>query len=283
LRTDEQEAGDRMNARTSAPRSDLDEVPAGSLHRARLLVTTIARGSRRGSLLTELVARTGLPRPTIHRVLDMLIDMGWVERDPVTLRFNLGRDLAALGYSAISRQPVERAAATELSALAEELDQVVFLNIRSGLDSVCIGRYDTRSQVRVGRGDVGLRTAFGVTQSCIAMMSRLPEQEVWDVVRINLSRFHRVERYDETRHRAAIEFALAHGYSAFDGMVLDRSTSGMGVPICDPGGYPVAGIGTTFISAWLDEAGRAACRARLEAAAVRIAQRLFALPDGGAD
>ncbi|OYW25556.1 MAG: transcriptional regulator, partial [Methyloversatilis sp. 12-65-5] len=119
-----------MNARTCAPRSDADEVPAGSLHRARLLVTTIARGSRRGSLLTELVARTGLPRPTIHRVLDMLIDMGWVERDPVTLRFNLGRDLAALGYSAISRQPVERAAATELSALAEELDQVVFLNIR---------------------------------------------------------------------------------------------------------------------------------------------------------
>ena len=130
---------------------------------------------------------------------------------------------------------------------------------------------------------MGLRTAFGVTQSCLAMMSRLPEAEVWEVVRINLSRFHRVERYDETRHRAAIEFALAHGYSAFDGMVLDRSTSGMGVPICDAGGYPVAGIGTTFISAWLDDAGRAACRARLEAVAARIAQRLFVLPGGVAE
>lgn len=275
-----QGADGRMNGRASAQRGEADEAPAGSLHRARLLVTTIARGSRRGSLLTELVARTGLPRPTIHRVLDMLIDMGWVERDPLTLRFNLGRDLAALGYSAISRQPVERAAATELSALAEELDQVVFLNIRSGLDSVCIGRYDTRSQIQVGRGDVGLRTAFGITQSCIAMMSRLPADEVWEVMRINLSRFHRVERYDEIRHRAAIEFALANGYCCFDGMVLDRSTSGMGVPICDAGGYPVAGIGTTFISAWLDESGRAACRARLEAAAARIAKRLFALPEG---
>lgn len=218
LRMNGQGADGRMNGRASAQRGEADEAPAGSLHRARLLVTTIARGSRRGSLLTELVARTGLPRPTIHRVLDMLIDMGWVERDPLTLRFNLGRDLAALGYSAISRQPVERAAATELSALAEELDQVVFLNIRSGLDSVCIGRYDTRSQIQVGRGDVGLRTAFGITQSCIAMMSRLPADEVWEVMRINLSRFHRVERYDEIRHRAAIDFALANGYCCFDGM-----------------------------------------------------------------
>ena len=41
-------------------------------------------------------------------------------------------------------------------------------------------------------------------------------------------------------------------------------------------------VGTTFISAWLDESGRAACRARLEAAAARIAQRLFALPEGEA-
>jgi DNA-binding IclR family transcriptional regulator len=276
--------GGRMSAKhetTRRPRAapTTDDAPAGSLHRARLLVTTIARGSRRGSLLTELVARTGLPRPTIHRVLDMLMDMGWVERDAATMRFNLGRDLAALGHSAISRQPVERVAAGELSALAQELEQVVFLQVRSGLDCVLIGRYDTRSQVRLGRGDIGLRTPFGISQSCLAMMSRLPEAEVMDVVARNMARYHRIERFDEQRHRDAISFALANGYSCFDGMVLDRGTSGMGVPICDPSGYPVAGIGTTYITVWLDEAAKSACRERLEQAAARVQQRLFALPD----
>ncbi|WP_018411986.1 IclR family transcriptional regulator [Methyloversatilis thermotolerans] len=269
-----------MSARSDAVCREA-QTPAGSLHRARLLITTIARGSRRGCALTDLVARTGLPRATIHRVLDMLVGMGWVERDPLTQRFNLGRDLAALGYSAISRLPIERVAATELGALAETLGQVVFLNMRSGLDSVCIGRYDPRSEIQVGRGDVGLRTAFGITQSCIAIMSRLPEDEVREIVLINLSRYHRVERYDELKHREAIEHALREGWSCFDGMVLDRSTSGMGVPICDPAGYPVAGIGTTFISAWLDVAARAECRARMEAAAARIAARLFDLPVSG--
>src|SRR5690242_10452653 len=109
-------------------------LPPGSLNRAVILLEAIAQGSRKGSLLTELVARTALPRPTIHRVLDMLIDLGWVMRDEETSRFNLGLGLAALGFSAISRNPIERVAATHLSALAEKLDQVVYLNIRSGLD-----------------------------------------------------------------------------------------------------------------------------------------------------
>ena len=88
------------------------ESSAGSLNRAVILLTAIARGSSKGSLLTELVARTALPRPTIHRVLDTLMELGWVERDPQTQRFNLGPDLAALGYSAISRHPIERIAAS---------------------------------------------------------------------------------------------------------------------------------------------------------------------------
>ena len=50
---------------------------------------------------------------------------------------------------------MERAAATELSALAEDLGQVVFLNLRSGLDSVCIGRYDPRAGFTLADTDQG--------------------------------------------------------------------------------------------------------------------------------
>ncbi|HWU82780.1 MAG TPA: helix-turn-helix domain-containing protein, partial [Methylophilaceae bacterium] len=56
---------------------DNTSVATGSLNRAVTLLTTIARGSRKGSTLSELVARSGLPRPTIHRVLDSLIALGW--------------------------------------------------------------------------------------------------------------------------------------------------------------------------------------------------------------
>ena len=80
--------------------------------------------------------------------------MGWVERDAQTARYNLGSDLAALGYSAICRHPIERVADTALSALAERLEQAVYLTVRSGLDMVCIGRYESQSPIQIGRGHV---------------------------------------------------------------------------------------------------------------------------------
>lgn len=247
---------------------------AGSLNRAVILLTAIARGSSKGSLLTELVARTGLPRPTIHRVLDTLIDLGWVQRDPQTTRFNLGADLAALGYTAISRHPIERIAATELSALAERLEQVVYIGIRSGLDMVCIGRYESQSQIQVGRGRVGLRGPFGMSPSCLAMFSCLPESEVAAIIAANLSRYHRIEGFDEQGFRMAVRDALKHGYGTYDNIILDRTTSGLGVPICDAAGYPVAGIGTTYITGWLSDAQRLHCLDLLRQSAARIGEKL---------
>ncbi len=263
-----------QNGRRNVSESDL---PPGSLNRAVLLLTTIARGSRKGSSLTELVAHTALPRPTIHRVLDLLITIGWVERDQQTSRFQLGADLAALGYSAISRHPIERIAATELSALAERLDQVVYMNIRSGLDMVCIGRYESRSQIQVGKGRVGMRGPFGMTQGCLAMFSRLPEGEVKKIIKANMSRYHRIEGFDERGFRKVVAEAMKTGYATYDNIILDRTTSGLGVPICDPSGYPIAGIGTSYITGWLNEKQRQHCLLQLRQAASRIAERLFSL------
>lgn len=236
----------------------------------------IARGSVKGSQLTELVARTGLPRPTIHRVLDMLMELGWVERDPETLRFNLGFDLAALGYSAISRHPLERIAATELSALAARLEQVVYLGIRSSLDMVCIGRYESESQIQVGKGYVGMRGPFGMSPACLAIFSQLPREEVEAIIEANLSRYHRIEGFDETGFRRAVDDAMKNGYGTYDNIVLDRSTSALGVPVCDVTGYPVAAIGTTYITGWLDEEQRTQCLQALRLSALRISERLQA-------
>lgn len=247
---------------------------AGSLNRAAVLLTAIARGSRKGSALTELVARTGLPRPTIHRVLDSLIDLGWVVRDPETARFNLGNDLAALGYTAISRNPLERLAATELSALAERLDQVVYLTMRAGLDMVCIGRYESQSQIQVGRGRIGMRGPFGMSPACLGMFAHMAQEDVDEIITVNLSRYHRIEGFDEQGFRRAVRASMEKGYGVYDNIVLDRTTSGFGMAICDASGYPIAGFGTTYITGWLSIEQQAECIALLKQAAGRIADRL---------
>lgn len=250
-------------------------LPPGSLNRAFLLLEAIASGSRKGSSLAELVARTSLPRPTIHRVLNTLIEHGWVYRDEASARFNLAMGLAALGYSAISRNPIEQIATTHLSVLAEELNQVVYMGVRASLDMVCIGRYESSSQIQVGQGRVGMRGPLGMTPSCLAMMSRLPRTEVEAIINANLSRYHRIKGFDETGFRKAVEEAIRNGYSTYDSIILDRTTSGIGVPVCDPDGYPIAGIGTTYITGWLSAAQWQNCLALMQHAAERISSDLY--------
>jgi len=250
------------------------QLQAGSLNRAVILLMTIAQGSRKGSSLQELVAKTNLPRPTIHRVMDMLIDIGWVSRDTESSKFNLSQGLATLGYSAISRYPIERIAHTSLAILANKLDQVVYLGVRSSLDMVCIGRYESESLVQVGKGHVGLRVPFGMSPSCMAMLTRLPEAEVREIVKVNMPRYKEIPGFDDKGFLKALEAAIQNGYSNFDGIVLDHSTSGLGVPILDESGYPIAGIGTTFITSWLNEEKRQNCLMQLKDTAQEIEKLL---------
>lgn len=246
----------------------------GSLNRSWILLNAIALGSRKGSLLTELVTRTGLPRPTIHRILDMLIEIGWVIRDKETTRFNLGQDLATLGYSAILRNPIERIASTELSTLAEDLKQVVYLGVRSGLDMVCIGRYESQSQIMVGRGWVGLRGPLGMSPSCMGMFAHLPQEEVQQIIKANMTRYHRIEGFDESGFHRTLALALQNGYGTYDNIILDRTTSGFGVAILDLDSYPIATIGTTYITGWLSEEQKQTCLKKLQQASTRISAML---------
>lgn len=251
------------------------EAKAGSLSRASVILNAIARGSRKGSLLTEIIAREALPRTTVVRTLDALIELGWVLKDSHSNRFNLGHDLAALGYSAIARNPLARIAETELSLLAMKLNQVVYLAIRTGLDMVCIGKYESDSQIQIGVGDVGLRGPFGMTQSCMGMMACMPAEDVYKIINANIARYHRVEGFDETGFMQTVKNAFKNGFGTYDNIILDRTTSGIGVAIVDPSGYPIAGIGTTYLTGWLTEEQRQNSILEMKKSAKNIQELIF--------
>jgi DNA-binding IclR family transcriptional regulator len=253
----------------------LNNLKTGSLYRASILIEAIARGSRKGSLLTELVSKTQLPRATIHRVLNMLMSMGWIEKNEATSRFNLGQDLAALGYSAIIRHPLERIAALELTPLAEALNQVLYLNVRSGLDTVCIGRYESQSQIIVGKGWVGMRGPLGMSPSCMGMFIKMPEDEVDEIIEANMSRYYRIEGFDERGFRASLNASKTNGYGTYNSIILDKTMSGLGVAILSPKGYPIASIGTTFITEWLTEDLKQTTITQLQKVASSISKAYF--------
>ena len=63
-----------------------------SIERALTLLREIAAHNRGGSRLLDLATRTGLQRPTVHRMLKCLAAENMVQQDPDTHRYFLGLD-----------------------------------------------------------------------------------------------------------------------------------------------------------------------------------------------
>lgn len=250
-------------------------LSAGSLNRAATLLRAIACGPREGSALSELVKRTGLPRPTVYRVMDALIALDWVTRNTRTSRFNLGKDLTAIGFSAVARYPLERLAAPVLGALAEELGQTNYLDVRSGFDMVCIGRYESASPIQIGQGWVGMRGPLGMTPGGMAILARLPRPEARSIIEANMPRYRRIPGFEEQGFRRSLKRSLAAGHGTYDAVVLDRTMGGLGVAVCDPAQDPIASIGATYVKDWLTEQEFGRALALLKKAAADLSSLLF--------
>lgn len=91
----------------------------------------------RPASLAELVAATGLSRPTAHRLARALEDHGLLRRD-ADGRFALGLRLAALGRAAADGFDLAEAARPALEDLAQATGESVQLYVREGDHRVCV-------------------------------------------------------------------------------------------------------------------------------------------------
>lgn len=111
--------------------------------------------------LAELVAATGLPRATAHRLAVALEHHDLVRRDSDG-RFALGFRLATLGRAALDSAPLAELARPALAWLRDETAESVQLYVRDGDHRVCVESLESphglRTIVAVGASlplDVG--------------------------------------------------------------------------------------------------------------------------------
>jgi DNA-binding IclR family transcriptional regulator len=87
--------------------------------------------------LAELVAATGLPRATAHRLATALEQHDLVRRD-ADGRFALGFRLATLGRAALDSTPLAEMARPALAWLRDTTEESVQLYVRDGDHRVCV-------------------------------------------------------------------------------------------------------------------------------------------------
>lgn len=225
-----------------------DQAPAGAqtVRRAVALLRLVACGQERGVRLIDLVRMSGLNRPTVHRLLKALMQEGAIEQDPETRRYLIGPEVTLLGLARTRRFPLLTLADPYLIELAQQVGDTVFLSIRHGHDSICIGRRTGHHPIQVLSIEVGVRRPLGVGVSGVALLASLPEQESDALVADNAARLAVLgekPRDIVARVAAARATGIAHAPAG-----LMPGTSAVAVPVPGPHGTALGAVTVTAMA-----------------------------------
>jgi len=176
----------------------------GTLSRGLDILELFAGGSPELTQ-TEISDRLGLPVPTVHRLVKLLTERGWLVRDPASRRLRLGlgaaRLLPAVRLPDLAREP--------LRALAERSGETVNLAALDGGDVLYLVS-ETGTHMLTLRSHMGLRLPVHATALGKCLLAQLDDEQAraaagdepyealtpktatsWDKLRANLERVRR--------------------------------------------------------------------------------------------
>lgn len=222
-----------------------------SIERSLLLLREIAAHNRAGSRLLDLAARTGLQRPTVHRMLKCLAAENMVQQDPDSHRYFLGSMVFELGLTAAPRYNLREICHPALTRLAEATADTVFLTQRSGLDAVCIDRREGTFPIKTFTLEIGMRRPLGVGTGSLAILCALSEEEIRQTVEANAGR---LPEYGLTSNNltAQIRRAQKFGYAVREAPTLAGVRS-VGLALRNQSGMPFAALSISTISSRMND------------------------------
>lgn len=244
---------------------------AQSVRRALAILRLVASGQERGVRLVDVAQMSGLSRPTVHRLLKVLIDETAVEQDPLTRRYLVGTELSLLGLARSGRFPIRAIADPYLQALAAEIGDTVFLSVAHGTDSVCIARYVGSYPIQVLSIDVGVRRPLGASVSGLVLLGGMDPAQARALTEANAPRLAAAKRdVAAVLRNAKAARDQGHVYAAQGVM---PGTSAAAIPIQDAHGRVLAAVSITALADRLDRKRLATVLARAKAQAEAITRR----------
>jgi len=227
--------------------SELDEETAKagrrrgtiqSVDRAARILKALAGGPRRLGV-SQLADQLGLPRPTVHGLLQTLQAHGFVEQDRDSDKYQLGPGLLHLGSSYLDLNELRARSIVHAERLAQRTGEAVRVGVLHGAHVVVVHhvfRPDAAFQVL----EVGAQLPAHATALGKAMLAHLPEPLLEDdddplprLTNKTLNARGLIKELDEIRSTGIAREK--------DEAVLGESS--LAAPIADHSGHAVGAIG----------------------------------------
>ncbi|CDZ65757.1 IclR-family regulatory protein [Neorhizobium galegae bv. orientalis] len=240
------------------------EIPSGlregavsgsqAVERALQLLSIVGRRAEKGVALADVVADSGLNKPTARRLLMALMRSRLVEQDELTRRYYLGGELYVLGMLASRRHGLLEMAGESLKRLSGKSADTSFVSMRRDDYAVCLHREEGTHPVRTHALLTGDQNPLGVGAGSLAMLAALPDAEVEAVLgRIEGVIAAQYPGYSPQIIREDVARSRELGYALNPGRVIANSW-GIGMAILLPDGRLAGALSIAAIDSRMGEA-----------------------------
>lgn len=189
--------------------------------------------------LTEISERVGLHKSTAFGIIDTLTASGWLFRDPVSGKYQLGIELFKLSqYAEMNLQIIAR---PFMYQLLDKFGETVNLVQHDNRNIIYLDKVESARTMRTC-ASIGHRVPFYCTGVGKAILAHMSEEKI----RRALDSYD-YRQYTKSTPRSPrevyrqIQLIQNYGYG-IDNCEYEDGLICVGVPILSPEGYPIAGL-----------------------------------------
>ncbi len=202
-----------------------------SLDRAMNLLDLVVAASDEGATLATLCGRSGLSKPTVHRLMTGLRNAGLVDYNPAQRLYLPSFKLYQMGVKIAPRFNLIHKMGPILDRLCEATEDTVYLSIRSGDLAICVDRRVGGYPIKILTLNVGDSRPLGLGAGSLALLATLPDSECRQIIDRNEPLLAGRKNYSKAELIGYVGQARENGYALNFGLMLpDMAAVGVSLP-----------------------------------------------------
>ncbi len=190
--------------------------------------------------LTELSARLGIHKSTMHRLLGTLESKRFVQRDPETGRYRLGTRILELAFLVVEHNDLQQRARPHLYRLVEQCQETVDLSVLDGTHVVYLEVVESPHRVKLAARP-GQRLPAHSTASGKALLAFVPPQDLERLLSGELARYTESTLTTREALLKDLEATRQRGY-AVSFQEHEAGINAVAAPVLDMRGHPIAAV-----------------------------------------
>lgn len=220
--------------------------------------------------MAEIIRITGMTKPTAHRIVNLLMDMGFLERDAFGIGFIEGASMVTLAHRTIAAAAPRSLRHSILAGLSEEVGETCNYGVLSGGEVIYLDRVEAKWPLGL-RFDAGSRVPAHCTAIGKLLLSRLAEEHLVTLLEtIPRSRYTENTLIDADNLTSALAQIRKSGIGTDDQEFMHGVVC-IAVPVVTEAGHCLGGIAISAPEARMTMNEALACVPQMKNAARRLA------------